>query len=192
LDVLVVEGRASVPEQFHVQASSTPGSGQVLPQPFPRLDFVNLEDVDVRGNPGNSDRLIFAGTDGNDMLDVNPVAQGTAVAPVVNLHQGAGLSLLRLRNYVDVGAALIHGGKGDDTFRVFLMPTQPVFPMRNMQLDGSTQPVGGPGDTLIVNYNANLFQLLGPPPITPSGRLRFAHGLDLIDLFFSDFEQLVL
>ncbi len=192
LDVLVVEGRAGVSETFHVQATTTPGSGHLLPNPFPRLDFVNLEDVDVHGNPGGGDRLIFAGTDGNDLFDVNPIAQGTASDPVVNLHQGAGVSLLRLRNNVDVGSALIRGGTGDDTFRVFLMPTQPVFPMRNMRLDGGPQPTGGSGDTLIVSYNPNFFQLLGEPPSTPNGQLRFDHSTDIIDLVFSDFEQLVL
>lgn|GEM_PF-2599040 len=167
----------------------------MTPTPFSTVTFTHLEDVDVRGNATDRDTLLFHATDQNDSIDVNPVAQGTADSPVVRLGNNFGTTLLRLRDFSNVAIPTVSGLAGADTFRVTIFPTQPNFVIRDIRLDGGTQPAVRPGsrpigDTLIVNFNENLFAQL-PSSIGPtSGRIRLGHNDDILDILFVNFEEL--
>ncbi|MEZ6060155.1 MAG: hypothetical protein R3C19_07335 [Planctomycetaceae bacterium] len=196
LDLLSVQGQAGVDERFTVQASTTPGSGSIRAVTVPTWVFTNLEDVEVRGNAGDSDALDFRGTSLGDTFIVNPVAEGTATRPVVTLNQPGVGTLLNLRDFSDVGIPTIFGLAGADVFRVNVFPTQPEFEIRDIRLDGGDpQPVKPgeppqPGDTLIVSFNENLFVQL-PSTIGPhSGHIRLGHDDQVLDLLYLNFEEI--
>jgi CubicO group peptidase (beta-lactamase class C family) len=192
LDVLIVEGQAGLNEEILLQTSGIPGSGTVSMMPFLSISFSNLEDVDVNGNPSDSDTFQFIGSSNNDTVVINPVGMGTTVQPFVHILQSNGSSLLKLRDATNVGVPSIRGGEGSDLFRVTIFPSGMTYPIRDLHLDAGEDAGNSDLDQLIISYNTNAFLPLQPPASASNGLLQFGNGLDILDILYENFERLLV
>ena len=189
LDVLIVEGEIGLREEIQIQATPVQGSGWVIPSPHRRVDFRNLEDIDVRGNSGDGDQLQFDGTTEDDIFAINPVADGTTNQPFVHLLQSGGVGLLKLRDATDVRTPIIRGNDGSDNFRATIFPSGTDYSLRSIWLEAGEVPLQD-HDQLIVNYNNIVFNLIQAPANSNDGTIRFDDDDDVLGIVFRDFEEL--
>jgi hemolysin type calcium-binding protein len=135
-DVLVYNGVPGIVESIRLAASGAAGGGQLNVPGVVQITFTNLERVDVNGNTGASgdeDTLTFAGTNAADVFQIDLAAAGTDADPIAELQDGAGTTLLTLRNYTNFATLRVEGLEGGDTFNVF---TDATGPNRNLFVDG--------------------------------------------------------
>ena len=99
-DLITYNGVSGVTENITVSSSGVAGGGQVSVPGVALINFSGVERIDVNGNtpsPTETDTLTFAGTNAVDTFKINLAAAGTNADPILKLQNGAGTTLLTLR-----------------------------------------------------------------------------------------------
>jgi len=136
-DLLTYSGVSGVTEDITVSSSGVVGSGQVSVPGVTLVNFNGVERIDVIGNaptPTETDSLTFAGTNAEDIFQINLAADGTDADPILTLQDVSLVTLLTLRNYTNFDTLHVLGLDGADTFNVMTGPITPVS--RNLFVDG--------------------------------------------------------
>jgi hypothetical protein len=152
---VTIQGMAGTNEQFRIEPSMKRHAGNLIIGLFSPVEYDRIQTVEVFGNAGEADSLIFEGASnpgGNqnvvDVFDIYMGAAGTLADPVAVLRNNGGQERLRLLNYHNIDVLEIDGMSGPDDFNVYVSPNSAVGD-REIALYG-----GLSNDTLSVIYQS--------------------------------------
>jgi len=194
-DLITYNGVSGITENITVSSSGVAGGGQVSVPGVALINFSGVERIDVNGNtpsPSETDTLTFAGTNAADTFNINLAAAATNADPILQLLNGAGTTLLTLRNYTNFDTLRTLGLDGTDTFNV---TTAGGGPSRDLFVDG-----GLPSGKKKSTDNLNVFYTPPRPSIIHStatqdpdaGIVDLDYGTARFVVQYDDIEQVVI